>query len=64
MGLDLRKGFVEHFARFERLDQSAHRAHAQTALAFFFGGDDLHRNMPGVDIVFQPIEHAPAVDVR
>ena len=47
----------------EWLGQDADRAQAQSALALLVGGDDLDGDVAGCQIVLEPVEHAPAVDV-
>ena len=55
---------LQHVAGLDRLAEHALRAALQAALGLIDRGDDVHRNVPQRRIVLQPLEHAPAVDVR
>ncbi|KAI1695359.1 hypothetical protein Ddc_21281 [Ditylenchus destructor] len=49
--------------RLQRLGQEAQRAGLQRALARFVGGDHAYRQVAGVGIRLQPVQHAPALHV-
>ena len=61
--LDVAEDFIELLFGLNRFGQATHCAHAQAAVIFFVGGDDLHGNMAGGQIVFEAIENAPSVDI-
>ncbi len=54
---------LERFRRGDRLGQHAPRTELQSALGLIDGRNDVHRNMPQRKIVFQALEHAPAIDI-
>ena len=49
--------------RLDRLAQDAERPEADAAVGVLLGRDDVDRDVPRREVVLQPVEHPPAVDV-
>ena len=58
------EGFLERFARLDRLLEDSDGAHREGARGVFFRRDDVDRNVPRAEVVLQALEHPPAVDDR
>ena len=54
---------LERLARLDRLGEDAQRPEAQGAVAVLLGRDDADRDVPGGQVVLEPLEDPPAVDV-
>ena len=54
---------VEHVPALDRLGQERRAPRSQRPLARLVGRDDADRDVPRRQVVLQPVEHAPAVDV-
>ena len=54
---------VEHVAALDRLGQEGDRARGERPAAGLVGRDHADRHVPRRQVVLQPLQHAPAVDV-
>ena len=60
---DVTEGVEQGLFR-DRLLEERHRAGLQRVLPAVPGGDDVHRDVPGLGMVLQAVEHAPTVHDR